>query len=386
LRYIFKFGGSSLSTPEKIKKIASFIKQTKKREDLQLVVVVSAMGKTTNKLISLADELKGKSVTSNYSSLITIGENISTYCLSLALEAVNIPNICLTAKDIKLYAKGDPTQGIITHIDKNIIEKHLYENKVVIIPGFQGVNDNNEIITLGRGGSDTTAVALGSALDANVKIFTDVKGFHSLDPNNYKNPKLLKIVNIYSALELSNAGAKVLDNRCLTIANKNKTNLQVCESMKNNGSSIEFSQLENYKVDGISTKNNLLIVKKLANKQYFLQNIIQKCNFNTYFYEINNNEEILVTDTEKKTIDSIFKVNNIKKTKLINCELLVLCGSGLTFHKDFLEKVQKTIKNNKIYTYYTHLSPTYLKIITKRNQSKQLEQLLAKAFNLYKER
>ena len=143
------------------------------------------------------------------------------------------------------------------------------ENKVVIISGFQGENSLNQTITLGRGGSDTTAVALGCALNANVKIYTDVKGFYSLNPTSYKSPKLLKTINITSAIELANVNAKVLDFRCLSLANQNKTPINVGDYKHKTKTSISFSKLENYKIDGISSKNKILFVKNQSKNNIF---------------------------------------------------------------------------------------------------------------------
>ena len=383
MRLVLKFGGSSLATIEKIKKIAEYIKIIKQRENLELVIVVSAMGKTTNKLDSLANSICYKPMSSAYSSLLSVGENISVYLLTLALENININAIGLTSKDVKIYAQGSYTNGIITHIDSSIIENYLSQNKVVVISGFQGENTQNQTITLGRGGSDTTAVALGNVLNATVKIFTDVNGFYALNPSEFNFAKKLKKINIHSAIELSSVNAKVLDYRCLSLANQNKTNLTVGKSLSNEFSTITYIDFEKPHIDGISTKPNITFVNNTNKKSVFLQTIIQNCNAKNFFYQ-KNSTEILVS-TMKKTV--LKTIANVNKQKLIikNADLCLLTGSGLVLHKNFLKKVQKIISENKIASYFINLTQTTLIIITKQNQGKKLEKILATKFNLIKE-
>lgn len=384
MRLIFKFGGSSLSTHTKIMQVANFIKQTKSRKDLDLIVVVSAMGNTTNKLTCLAETISKNKNSESFSSILSLGENLSTHLLSLALNEIDCDAIGLTSKDVKIYAQGLPSQAIITHIEKSLIEKHLQNNKVVIISGFQGENLNNQTLTLGRGGSDTTAVALGKIFDAPVKIFTDVKGFYSLNPKEYNSCQFLKSINIYSAIELSNISAKVLDFRCLCLANKSKNKLTVLESTSTSGTTINYDCVESYKIDGISTKTKVLFAKNTSKKTLFLQNIILNSNIKTYFYE-NNQGELCAFSNENKILTPIINTNYLKiKTKF--ADLLILTGSGLCFFKEFIKKVQKVIKENKINVLFFNLSQTKLTILTKTNQGKLLEEKLALEFNLIKEK
>ena len=284
MRLILKFGGSSLSSIKKIKEVAQFISNLKKRKNLELIIVVSAMGKTTNMLESLANKFDCCKLSSTYGALLTIGENISNYLLCMALEELNINAVSLTCKDIKITASGSVDFGIITHIDKTKIENYLLENKVVIVSGFQGENSHGQIITLGRGGSDTTAVALGHTLNANVKIYTDVNGFYSVNPAQYQNAKLLKNIYIKSAIELANVNAKVLDYRALCLLNQNKTPLTVAKSLSNNSTTVSFKPVENYQIDGISCKNKISFVKNTIKYSHFLQTINQNLNYKNYFY------------------------------------------------------------------------------------------------------
>lgn len=381
MRYIFKFGGSSLSSVEKIKKIAEYIKKIKTREDLELVVVVSAMGKTTNHLDTLAQSITKFTNNTAYSSLLSIGENISTYLLTLALENLGVSAIGLTSKDIKICAMGAPNFGIITHIDTNKISEYLSDNKVVVVSGFQGENQLDQTITLGRGGSDTTAVALGSILNATVKIFTDVKGFYSLSPQSYLKPKLLKYIPIHSAINLSCINAKVLDYRSLCLANQNKVNLTVLESMKYFGTQIAYNNIENYRVDGISSKNKIIFVKNTLKNKQLLQNILTTTNLKTYFY-IKDDEEKWAVDANQKTLKALLSIYKIKPN-IYSADILIVSGSGFLIHKEFNQKVQKIISEHKIKVLYYNLTQTDLFIVCK--QAPFLEALLAQEFNLVEE-
>ncbi|MBR2909116.1 MAG: hypothetical protein IKC11_02080 [Clostridia bacterium] len=385
MRFVLKFGGSSLSSATKIKNIASYIKNIKGRKDVELVIVVSAMGKTTNKLIKLAGELSPNPYSTNYSSLISCGENISASALALALEEENIPSISLTAKDIKIYAKGKATNALITHIDTHKIEHHLSCGKVVIITGFQGINENEELLTLGRGGSDTTATALGSVLNATVKIFTDVRGYYTFDPNTHSNAKQIKSLPITSALILSSFGAKVLDHRSLEIVNKYKTDISVCKSLTNQGTIINYSNLESFHTDGISLKQNISFVKYTYKKDDFLQHIKENCSFKTYFcsYETTNQSTTccFLSDITPKELSALI-VKKSHKFECFYCDCAVIAGSGLTFYPEVIKKVQNILKINHIKYFFINLSPTDIKICTKQKQGSRLVQLLMKEFNL----
>ena len=386
MRFVFKFGGSSLSSVEKIQKVATYIKEIKSRKDVELIVVVSAMGKTTNKLVSLADKISHNPYSTEYSSLISIGENISSAALALALEEIDVPSISLSSKDIQIHAKGKPTQALITSIDTHKIEHYLSLNKVVVVTGFQGINDEGQTLTLGRGGSDTTATALGAVLNAKVKIFTDVKGFFACDPNTCNDVKKLDSINIYSALELCSAGTKVLDNRSLEIANKNKLDLSILDTTSKEGTTISYTSLENYNIDGITHKSNLLFVKYAHKNSDFLQQIIENNNFKTYHlfrtYQNKSTQTHFISNITKQELNSLI-IKNKTNLQCYSCDFVVITGSGLIFYPDILKKVQNILKINHFNYYFIDLSPTTLKICLNKNQSKKLEPILIEEFNLF---
>jgi len=383
LRLIYKFGGKSLASVDKIQKVSNFIKKTIDRKDVELIVVVSAMGNTTNKLERLANSINPNNCLTDYSSLVTIGENISAYALSLALNAIGVNSVALSAKDIKIHSQGCPTNSLITHIDKQKIEKFLNENKVVIITGFQGVNNNDETLSLGRGGSDTTAVALGNIFDAPVKIWTDIDGFYTTDPNKYKTSRKNKSINIYSAIELANAGTKILDLRCLNLSNCKKTNLSVGNQEDNSPTKVTYTPIEHFQIDGLCVKNDLsFVINTSKNKE-----IIQLMNNKIFYYEKIkiSKKELLVTILKKNILNYILSQNKFINYTILNCNLLILTGSALLSQRDFREKLQNVINKHKINYYHMHLSETKLILITKNYKSNKIENIFISEFDLNKE-
>lgn len=387
MKYVFKFGGSSLATIDKIKQVANFIKEIKNRDDLELMVVVSAMGKTTNKLIELANKLSDSPEPNAYNSLITCGENISSSLLAIALEEIGIPATALTAKDIKIYAKGDPKKAVITHIDRQRITEALNQNKVVVISGFQAINNNNNLVTLGRGGSDTSAVALGAVFNAPVKIFTDVDGYFYSNPNIFPNLKKLSTININSAIELANTGAQILDNRALEIAHKEKVNLSVLNSSNtSSGTHISYEQIANYVIEGVSFKNKMTFIKCSYKNNNPLKHLLNSNYFDKHQHHetlINNlHTDILITNAQDKTLKNLISTKSLNKTIIKPCEVVTIAGSGFCFHTEFYHTITNVLHKNKIKPMFISLSPTTLHIITKPHLALKLTNLIVQEFKL----
>ena len=183
-----KYGGSSVSTTYKIKDIAKRI-ISRVKEGKKVVVVVSAMGDTTDDLLSMAKEISDNPNKRELDSLLSTGEIVSSSLLSMAINALGYDSISFNSFQIQLKTEGSHGKSLIDDINEEKILKHLNENKVVVIAGFQGVNHKGDITTLGRGGSDTTAVALAVKLKGECEIYTDVDGIYSVDPRNYKDAK-----------------------------------------------------------------------------------------------------------------------------------------------------------------------------------------------------
>ena len=219
---VLKFGGSSLSDNEKLKLVANKITDLYDKGH-QIVVVLSAQGKTTDKLIYEAKQLSHTIDKREMDSLLSSGEQISIAKLAILLKSMGYKAISLTGWQAGIYTNNTNQDAIIEQIDISRIKNELQQEKIVIIAGFQGMNEKMDITTLGRGGSDTTALALAAALKAkNCYIFSDVDGVYTTDPKKVKDAKKLSALSYNEMMEISSEGAKVLHNRCVEIGDKFK--------------------------------------------------------------------------------------------------------------------------------------------------------------------
>lgn len=217
---VLKFGGSSVADNEKLKIVANKVIGYKK-EYKNVVVILSAQGKTTDRLIGEAMELSKNPDKRETAMLISTGEQVSIAKLAIILDEMNVPAISLTGWQAGIRSSIANKCAIIENIDVSRIEQELKDDKIVIVAGFQGVNAKNDISTLGRGGSDTTAVAVAAALDADkCYIFSDVDGVYTADPNKIKEAKKLQNISYKEMIEISNEGAKVLHDRSIKIGEK----------------------------------------------------------------------------------------------------------------------------------------------------------------------
>lgn len=215
-----KYGGSSLATPQRVKAIADRIVQTK-RSGASVVAVVSAMGDTTDDLIALARQLGGEAPPRReMDMLLSTGEQVSCALLAMAIHTLGEPVISLTGPQVGIITDDTHMKAKILQIDSTRVQKELSEGKIAIVAGFQGLSrENSEITTLGRGGSDTTAVALAAALGAQVcEIYTDVDGVFTADPRVVPNARLLRDISYGEMLELASLGALVLQPRSVEMA------------------------------------------------------------------------------------------------------------------------------------------------------------------------
>lgn len=216
-----KYGGTSVATVEKIKNVAKSIVKRKK-EGNDIVVVVSAMGHTTDNLINLAKDISNRPDKRELDALIsTGGEMVSASLLSMAIKELGESAISYTAYQINISTYGQHGKSLINDIDKKKIDKSLREGKVVVVAGFQGINCDGNITTLGRGGSDTSAVAIAAKLNnAICEIYTDVDGIYSVDPRVYNEAKKLDYIDYEEMLELSSLGAQIMHSRSIELAEK----------------------------------------------------------------------------------------------------------------------------------------------------------------------
>lgn len=210
-----KFGGSSVATPEKIYNIVNRVLRDKKEDD-RIVVVVSAMGNTTDDLVSLAKEVTSRPYGREMDRLLSIGEQITIALMSMAFMEKGQPAISMTGEQAGIISSDNHGKGRILNIDPSRVFAALDQGNIVVVAGFQGITDAGDITTLGRGGSDTTAVALAGAMDADVcEIFTDVEGVYSTDPRIAPNAIKLEEITYGEMLEMARLGAGVMQPRAV---------------------------------------------------------------------------------------------------------------------------------------------------------------------------
>jgi len=215
---VHKYGGTSVGTPEKIKNIAARLKELK-AQGHNLVVIVSAMGKSTDLLIDLMHAVTDEPHPREYDQLISTGEQVSAALLSMALSGMGCPAISLTGGQAGVVTEDIYKKARIKEIRLERVKQELKEGKVVVITGFQGIDSKGDIITIGRGGSDTSAVAIAAALKADVcDIYTDVDGVYTTDPRIVPEARKLKYISYEEMLELASLGAQVLHPRSIECA------------------------------------------------------------------------------------------------------------------------------------------------------------------------
>lgn len=236
-----KFGGSSVGTLDRIHHVASKVMHTK-QQGHDVVVVVSAMQGETDRLIQLAQSLTPEPHPREYDVLVSTGEQVSMALLAMALNAKNFPARSFTGHQIGILTDSSHTKARILDVRTQTIQKSLENGFIVIVAGFQGMNEHGDITTLGRGGSDTTAVALAAALKADeCQIYTDVEGVFTTDPHLLPEARLLSHISFEEMLEMSSLGAKVLQMRSVELASQHNMPIRVLSTFSDNpGTLVTF--------------------------------------------------------------------------------------------------------------------------------------------------
>ncbi|RDY27988.1 aspartate kinase [Romboutsia weinsteinii] len=267
-----KYGGSSVSSTEKIKLIAKNIIK-RKNKNSKIVVVVSAMGDTTDDYIKLAKDITDTPSKRELDVLMSTGEMISASLLAMTLDSLGCSSISYSAYQLDIQTSGLHGKSHIDDINVEKIQRSLEQGKVVIVTGFQGVNDDGDITTLGRGGSDTSAVALAVKLNARCEIYTDVDGIYSTDPRKYKYARKLNEIEYEEMLELASLGAQVMHSRSIELAQKYDVEVYVGLTCSNIvGTYIRGGnnmKLEDKIITGIATSDDdvSITIKELCETQ-----------------------------------------------------------------------------------------------------------------------
>ena len=254
-----KFGGTSVADPRKIKAVAGRVMAYHDKGH-RMVVVLSAMAGETNRFIDLAQQMQKIPDPREMDVILSSGEQVTVALFAMAIKEAGLDAISFLGDQVKISTDSMHTRARIKNIDTELINKHLDEGKIVVVAGFQGVDENNNITTLGRGGSDTSAVALAAALKADYcEIFTDVEGVYTTDPNIYKAARKIDRISYDEMLELASLGAKVLDIRSVGLAKRYNVPIHVRSTFTDTeGTWVvkEDKEMEDMLVSGVTYNKN----------------------------------------------------------------------------------------------------------------------------------
>lgn len=254
-----KFGGSSVADAEKINRVAGIIKETYEAGN-SVIVVLSAQGDTTDDLIAKAEEINPGASKREMDMLLSTGEQISIALCAMALERMNVPVVSLTGWQIGMRTDSNYSSARIKSVATERIRAELDRKRVVLVAGFQGINKYDDVTTLGRGGSDTTAVAIAAKLHADLcQIYTDVTGVFTADPRRVPTALQLSEITYDEMLELASLGAQVLHNRSVEMARRYGVNMEVLSSYERKpGTKVkEVVKMEETKISGIAKDSNI---------------------------------------------------------------------------------------------------------------------------------
>lgn len=364
---ILKFGGTSVADNIKLNVVAEKVISLKKKAK-NVVVVVSAQGKTTNQLIKEAQELSAIPEEREMDMLLSTGEQITASKLSILLNRKGYPTISLTGWQAGIKTNSIHTSAKIEQIYTQRMEKELEKGNIIVVTGFQGLNENQDITTLGRGGSDTTAVALQVALKADkCYIFSDVDGIYSADPNMITMAKRLDEISFDEMQEVADSGAKVLHDRCIQMGKKFDCDIIAKSTFSDKGGTKICQQIESSEVKSI-VKNENLVAIEIENKQFY--DIYQSLLKNNILVESFQKGEDFIQFRIKKSeynkvielLDSEYPMCQVKQKELMK---LSIVGYGIIQDNQVLNQVLETLKQYQIEIMEVNLTLAKIEVLVK---------------------
>lgn len=395
-----KYGGTSVGSIDKIKAVAKRV-IAEKDKGKNIVVVVSAMGKTTDHLVNLSREISKNPSKRDLDMLLSTGEQVSISLLSMAFQEYGYESISLTGFQAGIKTKGAYTKNKILDIDIRKIKKFLSEGKIVVVAGFQGINETGDITTLGRGGSDTTAVAIAAKLKCECSIYTDVEGIYSVDPRLYKDSKKLEYISYEEMMEMASLGAGVMETRAVEIGCKYNVPIYVASSLQNTkGTYIKErdSRMEEKVITGLSVSNDVLMitVNNILFKSNNIANIFEKVaaeNVNVDMISQTSplNERVNLSFTTSK--EDIYSIRNVMdEIKRQNSELEVmieediskisLVGIGMMNQSGVTGRVFRALADNQIEFRQITTSEISISYTLNSEDKERAVEVLAREFDL----
>ena len=397
---VMKFGGTSVGSIDKIKNVANIVE--KQLNDKKLIIVLSAMSGVTNKMQEYIDQIESNEIIEN-DLILTSGEAVSVGLLSAILKKRNIKSVPLLGWQIPIITDSNHQKAKILNIDKVRIEQYLKDYDVIVVAGFQGVDLDGNITSLGRGGSDTTAVAVAAAVNADrCDIYTDVEGVYTTDPNLEPKAKKINKLAFEEMLEMSSTGAKVLHTRSVELAMKNNLTLQVLSSITNQSGTLvvdENKLIEKEIVSGVSYSNNeskltlsgiadkpgisATIFGLLANENINVDMIVQ----NTSQDGVTANITFTVPNSEihnaKKLIEEKQNLINFKSIETnTNISKISVIGMGMMSQSGVAKKMFSTLADNSINILAISTSEIKISVLIDEKFTKIAVKSLHEAYNL----
>ena len=402
---VHKYGGTSVATTEKIMNIAKYLGSVKNSGD-DVVVVVSAMGKTTDALIKLAHEITDKPDLREMDRLMSTGEQQTIALLSIALQTLGYEAISLTGAQAGIKTSGHYTKNRIEDINGKEIKEHLSKGKIVVVAGFQGVNEAGDVTTLGRGGSDTSAVALAAALGGRCEIYTDVDGIYTIDPRVYKKAKKLSVISYDEMMELAFLGAGVMEPRAVELGSKYGVEIYVGKSLgEKNGTIItsvekvkENKEMEEKVITGVSINENMVMVnvEEITTNAQNIYEIFEKAEANGINIDMISQNDVtshhgsFAFTCPKTDIAALEKIGKEIESEFPQTSFIInpyitkvsIVGIGLISNIGVAAKMFKTLAENDISFHQISTSEISISLVVDEVMGKRIAEMFAKAFDL----
>ena len=397
-----KFGGTSVGSDQRINAVANIIKKASKYS--KVIVVVSAMSGETNRLINLAKSFSDNPNRREFDALISTGEKVSASLLAMALEAVGVKAKSFSASQISMKTTNNHSKARIIDVDGKKIISTLDEGIVPIITGFQGVTESGDVTTLGRGGSDTTAVAIAAQVNADrCDIYTDVDGVYTTDPRVVPEARKLDLITMEEMLEMAGQGAKVIQIRAVEFAKKYKIPVRVLSSFEEGKGtliSLEEENMENALISGIAfkkdqTKFTLHSVADTPGIAYKILGPVneQDISVDVIVQNVSVNGKTDFTFTvDSEDEEKVKSILEDKKSGLDYADLLIdaniakvsVVGAGMRSHAGIASKAFETLSEEGINIQVISTSEIKLTLVIEEKYIELAVRSLHKAFNLEK--
>ena len=397
-----KFGGTSVGSVKRIAAVAELIKKSSKKD--KLVVVVSAMSGETNKLISLAKNFSENPNRREFDALVSTGEKVSSSLLAIALNSIGVKAKSLSASQISMKTTDSYSKARILDIDSSKIIQTIEEGYVPIITGFQGVTEHGDVTTLGRGGSDTTAVAVAANLKAKrCDIYTDVDGIYTTDPRVVPEAKKLDSITMEEMLEMAGKGAKVIQIRAVEFANKFKVPVRVLSSFEPGSGtliSLEENNMENALVSGIAFQKDQVkitlhgvvdtpgiaygILGPLSDENIEVDVIVQNVSVNgktDFTFTVSKEDELSATNIIKANKNALQYEDVLIDPSISKVSLV---GVGMRTHAGIASEAFKSLAENDINIQMISTSEIKITIVINEINTDKAVKCLHKTFNLDK--